>query len=192
MAAKEQAMKQSTPRPATLLPAFLSACIGLWQGFPVEAAQLDDKELNQVFQQLPTRINQLVLTSVSGDNREWTAYYTWRDGDRVETNLISVRVQSHGSAEAAEQGVKANLIYKSVGWTRQEDVRGIRLYVWDTTMGSGDRALRVGPEYLFRVDNDVVNISVTGMIARKDMLGRDFFMRLVEAISDEMRAARGA
>jgi hypothetical protein len=143
------------------------------------------KDVNAVLQRIPSRIDQLALARVSQASNDWTAYYSWSRGAIcVVPSAVSVRVQSHDSVESAEQGIKTNVKMTSVRWTRQEDFRGLRLYVWDTTMVIGEQQLRVGPRILFRVGNDVVNLS-TG----DKTVGMDFLMKVLEVVADELKSA---
>ena len=104
---------------------------------------------------------------------------------RINAPNVSVRVQSYDSAEAAEQGSTLSMMLKPVMWTRQENFGEIRLYVWDTTMGSGKNLLRVGPSILFRLDKDVIDVSW-----REQTASRDFIKTVLEIVRDELKTAR--
>jgi hypothetical protein len=173
--------------------AILICCLTGSRSFAAEEAslpaknELDGKVVATALQRIPDRVGeQLVFVKVSGDKNDWTGYYKWPGpGGAAERYSLAVRVQSYDSAEAADQGFKMANVMISVGWTRQEDLRGLRLYVWDTTMGSGEMLLRVGPAVLFRLDNEVIYVSLLDKTA-----GKDFLMKVVEAVSEELKTAR--
>jgi len=127
---------------------------------------------------IPLRINELALVTLTQHKADWTAYYKRRNpGEELpERTSVAVRVQSYDSVDAAEQGVKTSITQTSVMWTRQEDFRGTRLYVWDNTMGS--------PRILFRLDNDVINIDLLEKTA-----SRDFLRTVLEVVCDELKTA---